>query len=1194
MKKIYLMLVIYNVIGMSLDVRAQGACGSPDGTFYDNNGTLGTSVSMPADIGVAVNAGKCYKFAQNQLPRTVCYTYRYPTSGTVQFRWLTDNRPCNGSCTYGGSSTTNSTFGCNNLGGPTCGTTNINTYDESCNLVGPGFPIGTGCGSGMFPGQIYTVCMTLNPTGCTDSIVICPILNCSGGSCGCVLAASTSSTDVTCKGGSNGTATVTATGGSNPKYTWSNGKTTATVTGLSAGTHSVTVTSNSGICSDVQTVTVSEPATNLTVSASHTDVNCKGGSDGTGTVNPSGGTPGYTYLWANGQTTATATGLTAGNHQVTVTDANSCTGPGTVTVTVDEPVANLTVSDSHTDVNCKGGNDGTGTVSPSGGTPGYTYLWANGQTTATATGLVAGNHQVTITDANGCTGPGTVTVTVNEPNADLTAATNVTNALCKGASDGTATVNPAGGTPTYTYLWNNGQTTQTATGLSAGTYQVTVTDANGCTNVSVVSATVGEPTVLALAGSEIQSTCGNSNGSAIVTPSGGTPGYTYLWGNGQTGDTAVGLLAGNYNVTVTDNNGCQKNIQVSVNDQNGPSATASSTNVLCFGSNEGTGTVVPSGGTPPLTFAWSDGQTTATATGLVMGTYGVTVFDVNGCLATQSITVTEPTVLSSSATSSTNVSCKSGNDGTGTVTPAGGTPNYSFEWSDGQTTATATGFPAGTFSVTISDANGCTYLDSVTITQPIEPLDLNSVANNISCYGGFDGSITAGAVGGTPGYTYEWSDGQTGATATGLMIGGYTVTVTDANGCTNSGTFTLIEPTALTLNMDSSNALCGIGSGTATAYPGGGTPGYTYEWDDGQTTSLATGLYAGNYTVTITDANGCTIVNTTTVLQTPSVTGITSSTGALCNGSNDGTATVMPSGGSTPYSYLWSDGQTGIIATGLVAGNYILTVTDSTGCDTVLTVSVGQPTPLVSSTSGDQFACENANVIISATATGGIGPYTYQWDDPGSGTTPDITVIPPVTTVYSVTVTDANGCIQTDNVTITTNTQPEADFDVIWVPSCDGLRGKFTDVSINGTSVLWDFGDGYKSPELMPIHEFPYGTISQVVLTVTNGTCTDTAMVTADIQNFDFYNDPQVPNVFSPNGDGINEQFKVFVNGEMAECTKLTILNRWGNFIYSPPGGQLAWDGRTTAGEVVPEGTYFYVVDINGHQKAGSVTVIKK
>ena len=840
-----------------------------------------------------------------------------------------------------------------------------------------------------------------------------------------------SKTDVSCNGGANGTATVAPTGGT-PAYTYSwapSGGTAATATGLAPGTYTVTVT-DANACTGTKSFTINQPATALSAASGggKTDVSCNGGANGTATVAPTGGTPAYTYSWApSGGTNATATGLSAGTYTVTVTDANAC--QATRSFTINQPTALNTTAGSKTDVSCNGGGNGTATVSPTGGTPGYTYSWApSGGTNATATGLAAGTYTVTVTDANACTG--TKSFTITQPTALNTAAGSKTDVSCNGGGNGTATVAPTGGTPGYTYSWApSGGTAATATGLAAGTYTVTVTDANACTGTK--SFTINQPTALnTTAGSKTDVSCnGGANGTATVTPTGGTPAYTYSWApSGGTAATATGLAPGTYTVTVTDANACTGTKSFTIAEPTALNTTAGSkTDVSCNGGANGTATVAPTGGTPAYTYSWApSGGTAATATGLAAGTYTVTVTDANACTGTKSFTITQPTALNTTAGSKTDVSCNGGANGTATVAPTGGTPAYTYSWApSGGTAATATGLAAGTYTVTVTDANACTGTKSFTIA---EPTALNTTAGSktdVSCNGGANGTATVAPTGGTPAYTYSWApSGGTAATATGLAPGTYTVTVTDANACTATKSFTIAEPTALTAATGggSTDVSCNGGTnGTATVAPTGGTPAYTYSWaPTGGTAATASGLAAGTYTVTVTDANNCQTTRTYTLTEPTALDASSGSTAPVsCNGEASGSATVAPTGGTPSYTYSWAPtGGTAATATGLAAGTYTVTVTDANGCQDNQTFIVSEPDALGLSISSQTNLSCNGDSTGSATinVTGGTPSYNYSWA-PTGGTAATATGLPAGT--YIVTVTDANGCDETQTVTIT-------------------------------------------------------------------------------------------------------------------------------------------------------------------------------
>uniref|UniRef100_UPI003A90A5E9 HYR-like domain-containing protein n=1 Tax=Flavobacterium alkalisoli TaxID=2602769 RepID=UPI003A90A5E9 len=604
-------------------------------------------------------------------------------------------------------------------------------------------------------------------------------------------------------------------------------------------------------------------------SAVTTAVSCNGGSNGTIDLTVTGGTAPYTFAWSNTATTEDMTALTAGTYDVTVTDANGWTT--TASVTVNEPAVLSAYISSQTNIACNGGTTGSATVTVTGGTAPYTYLWSNSASTATTTGLAAGTYIVLITDANSCTTNTSVTIT--QPAAALSASTIATNVSCNGGSNGTIDLTVTGGTAPYTYVWSNIATTEDMTGLAAGTYDVTVTDANGCTTTA--SATVTEPTTaLSASGVSTNVSCnGGSNGTIDLTVTGGTAPYTFAWSNTATTEDMTGLTAGTYDVTVTDANGCTKTASATVNEPTVLSASGVATNVSCNGGSNGTIDLTVTGGTAPYGFVWSNTAITEDMTGLSAGTYDVTVTDAKGCTTTASVTVNEPTVLSASISSQTNVLCNGAATGSATVTANGGTASYEYLWSNGATTATVAGLEAGTYNVTVTDANGCSAIATVTIDEPTS-LNLTILTSNVTCNGGSNGSATATVSGGVAPYSYSWSDsGVVGANPTTLAAGTYTLTVTDDNGCTIDQTITIDEPDALTASFSSDNVSCpGSSDGTATVTVTGGTAPYEYLWSNSATTSSLVGLTDGTYTVTITDDNGCTLINSVTVVTTPDVT----------------------------------------------------------------------------------------------------------------------------------------------------------------------------------------------------------------------------------------------------------------------------------------------------------------------------------
>jgi len=761
--------------------------------------------------------------------------------------------------------------------------------------------------------------------------------------------ATPSTTAVSCFGGNNGTATITAAGGTAPyTYAWSTGAITQSITVRQAGTYSVTVTDGNGCELEVDNIVIGQPAAMLDGTPSSTSVSCFGGNNGTATIAPTGGTPGYTYDWSNGATTATASNLQAGTYSVTITDANSCTR--TISdIVVGGPAAALDGTPSTTSVSCFGGSNGTATIAPNGGTPGYTYDWSNGATTATASNLQAGTYSVTITDANSCEKL-ISNILVLQPTV-LTANPTQTNVSCFNGANGTATVAPTGGAGGYTYLWaHSGSTNASATGLTAGTYSVKITDANACERDQ--SFTISEPAAIVLTPGTINNvSCYNgSNGTATVSAAGGAGSFTYSWSPaGGTAATASGLTAGTYTVTVTDANSCQATETFTISQPAAALTVSSSTqdNITCGGTPSGSASVTVNGGTGAYTYLWTPtGGTAATATGLYSGTYIVYITDVNGCETSETFTITEPAdPLTASSGTVANIACYGETTGSAEVNVTGGDGNYTYSWSpSGGTAATATGLAAGTYTVTVTDGASCQTTQTFTITQPAEALSASTASTGVSCFGGSNGSASVTVSNGTSPYTYAWSPlGGNVSSISGRPAGDYTCTITDANGCTLVKTITISTPAQFSATVSKTDVSCNGGSnGTATVTPSGATAPFTYTWNPtGGSNATASGLSAGTYVVVVQDANTCQYSVSVTIDQPDVLTATASQINVSCPGGNNGEASVIATGGTAPYTYIWSPaGGTAATATGLTSGNYSVMITDSNGCFTTRSFTI--------------------------------------------------------------------------------------------------------------------------------------------------------------------------------------------------------------------------------------------------------------
>jgi hypothetical protein len=496
--------------------------------------------------------------------------------------------------------------------------------------------------------------------------------------------------------------------------------------------------------------------------------------------------------------------------------------------------------------------------------------------------------------------------------------------------------------------------------------------------------------------------------------SGGQAPYTFNWGGGITTEDLTNVPAGVYNVVITDANGCSVTSGATIT---GPAAALLATgvvgNVSCNGGNNGSIDLTVNGGTAPYTYAWTGGVTTQDRTGLTQGSYSVVVTDANGCTSNASFVVTQPAAaLTLQSANVSNVSCFGGTNGSIDITIVGGTPPYTFSWSNGAATEDLVNVGAGVYTGIVTDANGCSITASATITQPTSLISVTgAVVTNVSCFGGANGSVNITVAGGTAPYTYNWSNGAITQDLNNVPAGTYTGVITDANGCTFTASVNVTQPSALAANIVSTNVLCaGASTGVANLTVSGGTAPYTYNWSNGAVTEDLTAVAAGSYNVIITDANGCTVSSSIVITQPTALSSSIVSTNVLCNGGNNGSATANVFGGTPPYTFLWNTGAVTQNINGLAAGNYTVVITDANGCATNNAVVITEPTALVV----DAISTQNTGQA-TAVVTGGTPPYSFIWS-PTGGFNQTATGL--VSGTYSVLVTDANGCTATDDILV--------------------------------------------------------------------------------------------------------------------------------------------------------------------------------
>lgn len=684
---------------------------------------------------------------------------------------------------------------------------------------------------------------------------------------------------------------------------------------------------------------------------------------------------------------------------------------------------------------CRNQSNGIATVSILGGTTPYTYSWSPvGGTRDTATGLGEGTYTVTVTSPCGATA--TASVSISQPNILGASTTILAEVQCHNGSNGKIQANALGGSSPFTYSWSTTptQTTQTATGLTAGSYTVSITDHCGQTNTA--TATLTQPAVFSAFRDTVYANVlckGSATGSAAVytMTGGGTP-FTYSWTpGGLSTSTATGLTAGTYTVSVNDGCGVTLTSTVTIT-QPATALTVSASDVTeetCNGNSVGQVTSAPAGGTGAYTYLWSpSSKTTQTASSLSAGTYTITVHDNNGCTATATATITQPAVLSATATVQSNDRCHGGSNGAVTVSAtSGGTSPYTYVWNPGNSNAqTVANLSAGTYTVTVTDNHGCSLTLSATVTQPAALSVSATTTANVLCNGGNNATTNAVPSNGTGPYTYSWTSSpvQTTQSASGLTAGVYTVTVTDNCGASVSAATVVTQPTVLVGPAYTTfNVLCNGGSdGMVDDSAKGGTAPYTYAWSDANssTTMGVNNLSAGTYSVTVTDADGCSLTAHTTITQATALAVSTLATGYVqCNGQNNGSAASRVTGGTVPYTYSWTGGAGSTdTAVGLTAGTYTLNVTDNHGCMGSSSVLITQPTVLVASASTPlNVICNGYSTgTVTSVAAGGTGPYTYVWSVIGvvSDTATGLSI-----GTYTVTVSDSHGCTTTAETTIT-------------------------------------------------------------------------------------------------------------------------------------------------------------------------------
>lgn len=1014
---------------------------------------------------------------------------------------------------------------------------------------------------------------------------------------------------ISCNGQSNGVVEAMVNGGTTPfTFAWDNGDSDAIAAGLAAGDHSVVITDGNG-CSTTRQITLTEPAV-LGVQTTSQLVSCFGGMDGIAIASPTGGTLPYEFFWdalADNQRTDTAFQLNAGSYSVTVTDVNGCEAIAAADVTQNPEIV---LAAQGQDATCNGLPDGTASVVASGGSGTFTYAWtdvASGMLVGAsdqALQLFEGDYFVVVTDQYFCRD--TAQVSIGAPTA-LEVQFITQAPLCTDASNGSATLTASGGTPGYQYAWsdNGAAVAPMRNDLAEGNYTVTITDANACS--TEVAFDLTDPTPVALSISMTPATCfGGNDGTATVVATGGAGGYTYAWPSGQNGATATGLSAGTAIVTVTDANGCQAVTSIPVGQESALQLVLLPTDLTCFNNNSGLVAATASGGVGNYTYQWTNGSQGPMVTNLPAGNIGVTVTDANGCQTTSTTSLDQPSPVTATISSSL-VSCLGQPDGTATVVPSGGTTPYTYTWSDpsAQQTQVASGLNTGTFSVTVSDANNCTFSTSVNV-GGTPPVALAVTTSDVRCFDGNSGSINVVASGGNGNFNYAWSAPDVPQTANpgGLRAGQYSVTVTDSGGCTAVAAATILEPAALIASASGTNLVCANdGTGSTQSQVSGGTPPYNYLWNTGAGIPGLSNLQAGVYRLSVTDANGCLTIAETMLTEPATLVVEIDPVVVDCYGASTGAVSSDVEGGVQPYAYLWSNGATTPGLTGVPAGTYELAITDASGCRVVESAAVLQPEgALTASFASKPVTCygEGDGSIVAVT-TGGTPSYQYSLD--GRDFRGSSTLIGLEAGTYNVYVLDAKGClfvqeginvVEPDPLVVDLGDDVTLDYglEVRLEPQVNGGAGALTYSWYPGDTTLLSCIDC-----ATPSANVPYQTSFTLRVTDENG-CYDEDIITVFARKS---NPVFVPTGFTPNGDGAND--RLLVHGKAGiQVVNFSIFDRWGELLFEARDFEvndslIGWDGAYR-GKPLNSGVFIWRLEVafedgNHEVYTGSSTLIR-
>ena len=1003
------------------------------------------------------------------------------------------------------------------------------------------------------------------------------------------------------------------------------------------------------------------------------------GDKGQISVTLSGGAQPYEYRWDGTPGSSTFSSSGSGPFHLVVSSANGCSN--TAVFNLSEPAA-LALS---TTMNAPSCTSATADIyaTAQGGTPPYSFLW---NTSATSPDLLAaptGSYQLTVTDAKGCSRQ-SLPLVVEPGGTPMLTDSVLTPIRCFGDQNGQIAVTLSGGAPPYEYRWDGVPGMETLSNIGAGAYQLVASGANGCSVTAVFN--LSEPPPLALSTSMDSSSCTRVTADLHAVAQGGVPPYAFLWNTSATSPDLLAAPTGSYQLTVTDAKGCSRQSLPLVVEPGGTPMLTDSvlTPIRCFGDQNGQIAVTLSGGAPPYEYRWDGVPGMETLSNIGAGAYQLVASGANGCSVTAVFNLSEPPPLALS-TSMDSSSCTRVTADLHAVAQ-GGVPPYAFLWNTTAGTPDLLSVAPGTYLLTLTDANGCSRQSPPFVVEPGgTPMLTDSVFTPIRCFGDQNGQIAVTLSGGVPPYDYKWSGVPGSNTLSNLGSGTYQLVASGANGCSVTAQFVLNSPAMLVVQQVVSPDSCTRKTGAILTAVQGGTPPYQFLWSDNQTLAQLTQLPSGTWTLTLTDANGCTATQTSVVdaFGLPPVFSLTGDTLSCTKKAIDISASPVS------LFYKWQSpggGQlNGGIQTITQAGWYEVTATNASGCsgqkslwipiDTlspalpplpdVVQIACGQPFAVLDATAaagnplldlhwqrwaGNQPVWDTVAAVIqvpiaghyrlviqnlrngcSASDTVQVLPFVpitallVQADsvscwgaqdgrivlgDPTGGTPPFVyaigsqpwgpqKVFEPLTAgIYTVTVQDAAGCTFQQTIAVGT---PE--LLAVHLTVSDSLVAKGSSVQLNAqvmppgaflTNIRWE--PASLPSQLAVSTTVDAHTLSRIQVEDAHG-CKALAEARVRVREAQVF----IPNVIYP-GKAQNGVLTAFGAEELSTIKRFQVYDRWGTLLFdeqnvAPNNPDAGWAGQYK-GQPVAEGVYVYVMLLafsDGSEEvfSGDVTVVR-